>query len=45
LAWLNQTRGLVLAGRRTLHIRERKLTRAEIPSLTVEVMRLNQCGL
>jgi hypothetical protein len=45
LAWLNQTRSLVLAGRRTLHIGARTLTRAEIPSLTVEVMRLNQCGL
>jgi len=45
LAWLNQTRSLVLAGRRTLQIGPRKLTRADIPSLTVEVQRLNQCSL
>lgn len=44
LTWLNQTRSLLLAGR-TLQIGTRKLTRADIPSLSVEVMRLNQCGL
>jgi hypothetical protein len=44
LTWLNQTRSLLLAGR-TLQIGSRKLTHADIPSLTVEVMRLNQCGL
>ena len=43
LTWLNQSRSLVLAGRK-LPIGPRKLTHADIRSLTVEVMRLNQCG-